>query len=270
MTAGDQHVTAADGSIVAYDVSGAGPSVMLVHGLGFSRRLWRSQVELLVEQGFRAITVDLRGFGSSDMPREPYSIVDLADDLERVREATAADRMHLVSHSMGGMVAQHYVVAHPERVLSLFLCSTSNHNGKRARAFARVMSLLSEHGFEQAEKDVQLFAEVERTIAEVIPYTGPVMHVLRKLTEEPSVARAFAWGAIAGFSIKDEVSAIRCPALVMHGGRDQNIPFSAGQLAHQGIAGSQWVPVDHAKHNLPIEERELFNERLLAFLKEQS
>lgn len=256
-----------DGLAIATEVRGEGPNVMLVHGLGFSRDLWRGQVDVLCRAGFRTVSYDLRGFGASELPATPYAMSALADDLEAVRVATKCDRIHLVAHSMGGMVALRYALDHPELVTSLTLVSTTAHNGKRARAFARVMSMLSERGFDATQQDPERWKIAVDTIAEVIPYTGPVMDVLEKLTKRADPARSLAWQAIADFSVKDEVAAIACPTMVMHGDCDPNIPFAAGKLLHDAIRGSRWLPIKGAKHNLPIEQCELFNEQLLAFLE---
>jgi len=252
---------------IAAQSHGEGPPVMLVHGLGFTSQLWRGQSEQLQAAGFRVISYDLRGFGSSELPPSPYEMEDLSADLDAVRTAAGCDAVHLVAHSMGGMVALRYAVDHPERVSSLFLVSTTAHNGRRASAFARVMSMLSERGFEETQRDPERWQQAVDTIADVIPFTGPVMDVLRKLTEKADPSRSLAWRAIASFTVKEKVSSLSCPTLVMHGDCDPNIPFAAGKLLHEAIVGSTWQPVEGAKHNLPIEHAELFSAQLLSFLR---
>jgi 3-oxoadipate enol-lactonase len=259
-------LTGEGGLRLAAEVEGEGEPVVLVHGLGFSRKAWRPQIDALTAAGWRCVSYDLRGFGASEMPRAPYRVETLAADLEAVRAALGLDRFHLVGHSMGGMVSLGYAVDHPERVRSLFLASTTSHNGKRASLFARVMSLLSRDGFDAARRDAERWREVEHIVREVEPYVGPVMDLLRKLTERADPGRALAWAALDGFSLREEVKSIRCPTLVMHGDRDPNIPFPAGMLLAQAVAGAKWIPLAGARHNLPLELTERFNAELLAFL----
>jgi pimeloyl-ACP methyl ester carboxylesterase len=261
-----RHISVAGGLKIAWDSHGDGEPVMLVHGLGFSSRHWKHQTELLTGAGYRVITFDLRGFGGSEMPTTRYRMTELADDLELVRQAAEVDALHLVGHSMGGMVVMQYVLAHPEQTRSLVLASTTSHNGRRASAFARVMSKLSRRGFDAAKADPEVWGEVESILAAVVPVTGPVLHILEGLTTKPHPARAMAWDAISEFSVKDEVARIRQPTLVMHGTNDANIPYVNGRLVAEGIAGAELVTVDGGEHNLPLENVELFNEALLRHL----
>lgn len=240
--------------------------VVLVHGIGFSRRHWKRQVAGLVTAGYEAITIDMRGSGDSALPDAPYTIATLAADLERLRQATAVERFHLVGHSLGGMVAQRYAIDHGLRVAALVLASTANHIGRRAGAFVRAMTLLSEGGFDQVTADPARRAEVEAILKEAVPYVGPVMELLRELTREPSRARALQWHAVTEFSVKDRAAAIACPTLVMHGTDDQNIPFAAGRLVHQAIPGSRWLAFEGAAHDLPVEQADAFGDALLDFL----
>ncbi len=245
--------------------AGHGPAVVLLHGLGFSRRSWQPQIDALTAAGYRVVAPDLRGFGDSALP-DDYAIADLAGDVEALRRSQGIDAFDLVGHSMGGMVALSYAVMHPARVRSLFLASTTCHSGKRARAFALAMAELSHDGFDAVAGDAARWPRIEASIAEVMPYVGPVMKLLRKLSVEADPARALAWKAIASFSVLDEVKAIACPTTVMHGDRDANIPFAAGQLLAEAIPQARFIPVEGGRHNLPIEEVERFAEALRAHL----
>jgi pimeloyl-ACP methyl ester carboxylesterase len=261
-------VQTGDGAAVAAELRHAdGPAVLLVHGLGYSGRYWRRQVSALADAGYAVLVPDLRGFGASDASPVPYGMATLADDLERVRDAAGIDRFHLVGHSMGGMVALEYVLARPERVRSLALCSVSAHSGNRAAAFARAMALLSTEGFDAFTADPGNRAEVEAIVKVIAPYVGPVMDLLRSLTRTPDAARALAWQAIAGFSVKDRVAEIACPALIVHGSADPNIPFAAGRALAEAIRGSEWLAIDDAGHDIPLDHADAFDERLLAFLQ---
>jgi pimeloyl-ACP methyl ester carboxylesterase len=121
------------------------------------------------------------------------------------------------------------------------------------------MSELSRDGFDAVRADSARWARIEATIAAVLPFTGPMMDILRKLTLEPDPGRALAWDAISRFSVRDEVKTIDCPTTVIHGTHDANIPFPAGQMLSQAISGARWIPVDGGRHNLPLEQTELFN-----------
>src|SRR6202012_52045 len=72
-----------DGVGTAYEVTGHGAAVVLLHGFPDSGRLWRHQVPALAEAGFQVIVPDLRGYGRSDKPAavEAYSLMHIAGDV---------------------------------------------------------------------------------------------------------------------------------------------------------------------------------------------
>lgn len=111
-------VRTADGLDVAYDVTGTGPGLILLHGGGQSRRVWHETgfVTRLRER-FTVIAVDTRGHGDSSRPTEAdaYAIGRLAGDVLTVADATAMDTVAVWGYSLGGNIAR-YLPAHSPRV----------------------------------------------------------------------------------------------------------------------------------------------------------
>ncbi len=108
----------------ATSVEGSGPPLILVHGIGAARDGWRFMVPLLTPH-FTVVTYDLRGHGASPLPDAEFGLDELVADLERVRERSGFERVHVAGHSLGGMIGPAYARTHPERVLSLGLLSTA-------------------------------------------------------------------------------------------------------------------------------------------------
>lgn len=256
-----------DGVRLAWDEVGEGPLVLLVHGIGYTRAKWEPQVAPLVSAGFRVVRYDLRGFGESTLPEEPSEMSHFLSDLRRMLEALGSPRLHLVGHSLGGMIAQLYAVEHPDRVLSLTLASTTSHNGRRATAFARLMVTFAEHGFDAVLADPVLRAEAEGVLGEAFPAGAP-LSMLRPGMEQPNRARANAWRSCIEYSVKDRLPGLTCPVLVTHGTFDRLIPFRAGQAVAEAIAGSRFVAEEGAGHSLPKERAESFNRELIEFLRQ--
>jgi pimeloyl-ACP methyl ester carboxylesterase len=257
---------AADGAKLAWDRSGEGPAVLLVHGIGSSRRTWDAVAPALTASGHEVVRLDLRGFGDSVSPPGEFAMGDFVRDLVAFVDAMELGTFHLVGHSLGGMIAQRYVVDHPLRVRSLALASTTSHNGRRANAFARLMVSLAEHGYDALEQQPALREQAEATLREAFPAGAPLA-MLRRGMENPNPARANAWRACFGFSTKDRLGEIRCPALVTHGTADMLIPFRAGELVAQAIPGATWVVEDGAGHSLPKERAASFAEGLRRLLR---
>jgi 3-oxoadipate enol-lactonase len=254
-----------DGTQLAWDSAGAGPVVLLLHGIGSSRRKWEPQVAPLVAHGYRVVRVDLRGFGDSETPPGKYVMDDFVADIVAFVDGIGLEGFHLVGHSLGGMIAQRLVIHRPDNVLSVSLVSTTSHNGRRASALARLMVTLAENGFDAVLGDPRLRAEAEGIVREAFP-EGTPLSMLRRGMETPSLAHANAWRACIDFSTKDRLGEIRCPALVAHGTADMLIPFGAGEAVARAIPQAKWLVEEGAGHSLPQERAESFTRALVEFL----
>jgi pimeloyl-ACP methyl ester carboxylesterase len=107
-----------EGVGIAYEVTGDGSPVVLLHGFPDSGRLWRHQVPALVEAGFKVIVPDLRGYGESDKPAEmqAYTMDLLVGDVLAVLDDAGAERAHVVGHDWGAGVAWATALVAAERV----------------------------------------------------------------------------------------------------------------------------------------------------------
>src|SRR5580693_89762 len=114
-----------DGVGTEYQVTGQGTPVILLHGFPDSGRLWRHQVPVLVEHGFRVIVPDLRGFGRSGRPEDvaSYRLPTIAGDVTAVLDAFGIQTAHVVGHDWGAAVAWMTAIVCPERVNKLTVMS---------------------------------------------------------------------------------------------------------------------------------------------------
>ena len=107
---------------IAYEVTGEGPDVMLIHAGVNDRRSWRHVVERLSPR-FRCIAFDMRGYGETEYePEKGWSAVG---DALAVLDAAGAERPVVIGCSMGGQAAIDLTLAHPERVAALLLIGTA-------------------------------------------------------------------------------------------------------------------------------------------------
>ena len=100
------------------EILGDGPPVVLLHGLSATRRNVVQGSRALVKRGYRLISYDARGHGSSS-PAPSYEYVDLVADLEAVLDQLELERAALVGSSMGAATAMAFTLEHPERVPAL-------------------------------------------------------------------------------------------------------------------------------------------------------
>src|SRR6185436_4249135 len=99
---------------IAYEVAGSGPPVVLVHGLSGSSRWWRRNIGSLMPHR-RVYVVDLIGFGAS-RARHPFALAEAAGYLIQWLDQLDLERVSLVGHSMGGLIAAELAADAPDRV----------------------------------------------------------------------------------------------------------------------------------------------------------
>jgi pimeloyl-ACP methyl ester carboxylesterase len=106
---------------IAYDDAGSGPLVVCLPGLGDLRSEYRHLAPLLVEAGYRVVTVDLRGHGSSDATFSDHRRPTVGDDVVALLEHLDAGPAHLVGTSFGAAAVVWAAAQAPERVASVAL-----------------------------------------------------------------------------------------------------------------------------------------------------
>ncbi|WP_394847581.1 alpha/beta hydrolase [Pendulispora brunnea] len=97
---------------------GEGPPVVLLHGFPQNSYTWRKHLPSLADAGFRAIAPDMRGYGLSDKPKAvaDYKTERLVADVRELVHSLGYEKVHLVGHDWGGVVAFHVAAAHPEMI----------------------------------------------------------------------------------------------------------------------------------------------------------
>ncbi len=105
-----------------------GRPFLIAHGFVGAKEDWTTQAERLAGAGWHVVVPDLRGHGESAKPEEPaaYSLRRYTADVVGIADALGWERFALLGHSMGGMVAQHVVLDHADRVELLVLQDTSH------------------------------------------------------------------------------------------------------------------------------------------------
>ncbi len=120
-----------------YEITGEGTPVVLLHGFPDTARLWRHQVDAFVRAGFSVITVDQRGYGSSDKPTEveAYGLLNLVGDVGAVLADAGVERTHVVGHDWGAAVAWGLATAAPALVDHLVVLSVGHPATFRSEGF---------------------------------------------------------------------------------------------------------------------------------------
>ena len=106
----------ANGARIFYTEEGSGPLVLLCHGFPESSYSWRAQLQPLADAGFRAVAIDLPGYGRSDKPDVVYDVAWLSSCLAGVIEGLGHDRAVMVGHDWGALLVWPFARLHLDRV----------------------------------------------------------------------------------------------------------------------------------------------------------
>ena len=246
----------------AYELTGVGVPVVLVHGLGSSARDWERQVPALASR-YRVLTYDVRGHGRSSKPRGRYTVKRFADDLAALLEHLDHRPAHVVGISMGGMIAFQLAVDHAELVRSLTIVNSGP---------ALVPRKLREHVAVWTRRAIVKLrgpAAMGGVLApRLFPY--PDQESLRRdfiarWAENDKDAYYASMNAIIGWSVVDRVGSLRMPVLVLASDHDYT-PVSAKEAFLPIIPGATLTVIPDARHAVPVERPEEFNAALREFL----
>ena len=93
-----------------------GQAILLLHGKNFNGYYWKNLIPFLSSNGYRVIVPDQVGWGKSDKPDIHYSFHLLAANTKQLLDSLKVSQVHVIGHSMGGMLATRFALMYPERV----------------------------------------------------------------------------------------------------------------------------------------------------------
>ncbi len=123
----------------AYRISGSGPALLLLHGLGCDSSTWIDVIPALAEH-YTVIAPDLLGHGDSDKPDADYSLGGYANGMRDLLTVLGIDKVTVVGHSFGGGVAMQFAYQFPDRTERVALVSTGG-LGKEVTPLIRLLTI---------------------------------------------------------------------------------------------------------------------------------
>ena len=253
------------GNTLSVSAAGTGPTLILVHGFPLDQRMWRHQLAQLA-QHYHVLAPDLRGFGRSTLSDNAYSLRELADDIDFIRQHLAADQpIALCGLSMGGYVAFEYWQHYRQHLSMLVLANTKPTGDDDAARDGRLKMAQAalESGAWPAVSPMLPKLLAEATRQEQPSVVEEVEAMMRSASADAIAAAQTAMAARADFS--SSLPLIQVPTLVITGQADPIAPPAATEAWAQRIADSRYVCLADAGHLTPLEQPALFNQALLEF-----
>jgi 3-oxoadipate enol-lactonase len=248
-----------------YHDQGQGHPLILIHGLSDDLHFWDPLIPCLSPH-YRIISLGLRGHGQSGKTPGPYSIKLFSEDIFHLLNKLGIDKAHFMGFSMGGAIAQQFVLDHTEMVSSMILMSVFSYvDADFDEKLIKLREYLLEGGF-------GLYFD------KIIPMvlTPKVIHENRTVLEDLKAekiknasveALVSSIDAIREFNIKDRLSNIKKPTLIIAGQEDVLISVALQRETHNLIEGSKFDLLADTGHNILIPDNmDYLAELILKFL----
>ena len=227
-----------------------GEAVVLVHAIGCDHRMWEDLNALLGRQ-FRVLSVDVRGHGKSPVPRRPYGLEAMADDILAVLDQRGIARAHWVGLSMGGMIGQAFALEHGERLGRLVLANTTSFYGEEGRKMWEARAKAVAEGGLAAIKDMVMSRYFSDEFRESHP--DVVAKVARRFLETPVEGYLGCCDAIKELDFSADLPRIHARTLVIAGECDAGTPPAMQEAIARRIAGARLAVIPGAAHLAAVE-----------------
>lgn len=246
--------------------------VLLIMGYLMNAGAWAPQIPALAAR-YRVIAFDNRGAGRSSQPDEPYTMEQMTADAAGVLDAVGIRSAHVVGASMGGMIAQNFALAHPERVRTLTLACTTP-GGPMSAGYTRMVVLaesvadvedLAALMTPEAIKQIMLEHFTPAFIA--APATG-FLQMAGSMMQYPSSLAGMKGqlAAILAHNTYDRLAQITAPTLIIAGDMDPLVDSLNSRIMAERIPNAELRYFEGLRHGFTAEKPDEVNAVILEFL----
>ena len=262
-----------------YEDHGSGNPVVLIHGYPLNGASWEKQVPALLAAGWRVITYDRRGFGSSSQPTVGYNYDTFAEDLRKLVAKLKLRNFSLVGFSMGGGEVARYIGKYGSKGVAKaviiggvppFLLKTSdNPEGVDGSVFEGIQKAAAADRYAFFTEFFKNFYNTDLLLGKRISQQAvqASWNVAARASATASVACVPTWHE----DFRHDLSRIDVPTLVIHGEEDRIVPIAAsGQRTAALIKGAHLVTIKGGPHAVAWTHAEEVNQELVNFLGKEA
>ncbi|MCU4363834.1 3-oxoadipate enol-lactonase [Acinetobacter variabilis] len=236
------------------------PALIFSNSLGTKYSMWQPQIEHF-QQDHYVICYDTRGHGASSVPQGPYSLEQLGQDVVNLLDHLDIAKAAFCGISMGGLTGQWLAIHKPERFSQVIVCNTAAKIGQE-QAWQDRAVLVREQGL----------APIAATAASrwfTDPFIQSNPAVVAELSNDLGAGSPEGYAncceALAKADVREQLSSIQIPVLIIAGQQDPVTTVADGQFMQQRIANSRLFEIN-ASHISNIEQPEAFNQAVQTFL----
>jgi pimeloyl-ACP methyl ester carboxylesterase len=257
---------------VNYEVTGAGPPIILVHGAGADLLTWDEIVPRL-SPDFTVWRMDQRGFGKTRRPPAPKVSLDVwTTDLLAFMDSFGIERAAIAGWSMGGAVALNFATLYPERTTHIIPIGSPG----------PTQVIQDKSGFEARQRMADAGATVQEIVDATFGFTkaafsdwsrkhNPAAVEMMRQTLLRNDARNYAEmvGALDGLSaFGPRLGALKVPTLIICGAEDGRTPPELSRALHKAIPESRLEIIPDCGHYYAFEKPAQTSQLIVEFLKE--
>ena len=254
-----------------YENEGHGDETLVFgHSMLFNLRMFDEQVAYLKED-YRCIRFDFRGQGKSEVMPDGYDLDSLTEETLELIQSLDCAPCHFIGFSMGGMVAMRLISKYPRVIKSLILIDTSSEPEPSKHAWRNnAMLWVVKYG------GLKLIANRVMSMFFGLDFLkDPKRKVLRKRFKDHFLAndrvgiRKVVKGVLSRKSTTGHLHKINCPCLILVGEKDELTDYRKAEILQRQIENSILKVIPRAAHMSPVEEPEIVNAAIQAFLLNQ-
>lgn len=239
-------------------------TIIFHHGVGASSAIWAEWVPVLADR-YRILRFDMRGTGRSveALKGERLAFNQLVDDVISVADAAGVSEFHLVGESIGGTAALALGLKHPRRVRTLTVCNAA-YFGSEIRSVGDWSKLLEDEGgpaWSAMMMERRFFPDS----------MSPEKWAWYEVQQASHPTRSILAGlkSLVGVDLRDEVSDLQTPTLLLHADSSPFIGAEVMTSLHGKLPRSELQIFPRTRHGLPFSHARECAEALRAFLKRQ-
>ena len=261
-----------------YEILGKedGYPIVLIHGFGVKKEVWMAQIGDLAKQ-YKVIRFDNRGAGKSDRPSGNH-IEIFADDTNNLMDYLNIEEAHVIGWSLGGMIAQNFVLKYPEKVKKLVLiCTVTGYPTEEGPEIYKKMRLHElEIGIEKAFWEtarvnfyVKYRREMENNPKKKFFGIWSAEDYIQEFIKDPPTPQDIINQAetLKTHNTMDQLYQIKNPTLLIAASQDRITHQVNMEQMHERMPNSTFIVIEKAGHFAPMTRTPEVNEAILTFLK---
>jgi len=258
--------TASDGISLYYETYGEPTStpVMLIHGIGADHNMWKPQLTSFPEAGYFIIVPDLRGHGKSDIP-DDFRVTDCARDLLELLQSLNLPKAHFVGVSMGGMVAQRFVVKYPNHAETQVIVDSLS---GVSRAIERFNAGLAAALLKVLPPKLQAY--MIRNSYKKLGHEDVGQYFEERIMRMDSHWLLTARQEVNRFNILEELPAMNIPTLVLVGDAFGKLAIDMARTTTENIPGADMRILKGGGDPSNLLAPEAFDKEVFSFLEKHS